>query len=193
MEAYPYGLCCDKLLIVTIIAADFVLQDGENGLVHKCMTVSWLCKCLWFFLGETFCRIPWGSPFLFLQSCWKTHPSALVEEKSKGILANMVIIWNTKKNKESLWEKRPDKRGQSVAHFCSCDGLCTHSDADKDQCVIQVESIPLPQCRLLLTRRNYPAASRGSKEPWPFVQERCLKCVWLTKGLYTSISVFPTW
>lgn len=40
MEGYPYSLCWDKLLIVTIIVADFVLQDGENGLVHKCVTVS---------------------------------------------------------------------------------------------------------------------------------------------------------
>lgn len=163
---HPYGLCCYKLLIVTIILADFALQGGGNVLVHKCMTVSWTWKCLCIFWRETFCRIAWGSPVIFLHSCWKTHAYALVEEKSKGIITNTMLIWNSKKQGKSVGkERRPDKLEQSVAHFCSCEGLCTHSDPDEGKWVIQVKSTPQPQCSLLLAWRNYPAASRGQKEP----------------------------
>lgn len=127
-------------------------------LIHKCMTVSWPWKCLCVFWGQTFCRITWGFPFLFLQSCWKTHPSALVEEKSNRILTNVTIIWNTKKTRKVCEKGKETKLVQSVAHFCSSEGLCRHSDPLEGKCVIQVESTPLPQCSLLLAQSSYPAA-----------------------------------
>lgn len=148
--------------------------------MHDCLLTMKVFVCFW---GETFCRIPWGSPFRF-------HPSASVEEKSKGILTSVMIIWNTEKKKESLWERRLDKCEQSVAHFCSCEGLCIHSDPDEGKCVIQTESTPLPQCRLLLTWRKYPAASRGSKEPWLFGQKKMFEvCVVNLKVICIPISL----
>lgn len=74
-----------------------------------------------FFEGKVSAGFLWA--LLFLNWCWKAHPTALVEEKSKGIITVVMSVWSTlQKQGKSVEKQGSYHRPDNSKHTASLKG-----------------------------------------------------------------------
>lgn len=98
--------------------------------------------------------------------------------------------YETLENKESQWERRPDKYEQSAAHFCINEGLCTHSDPDEGKCVFQVYSAPMQTSAYMEELSSCLKEIKGSQALW---SRKLFEVCVVNLKVKLTISVFHIW